>query len=69
MPNHLHAFMDLHKDTKSTNTIISNGKRIMVYEIVKRIQGNSLEQLGDKLKVAENESDWNSKESRNILSG
>ena len=38
MPNHLHLLIDFEATAKSINTIVSNGKRFMAYEIVKRLQ-------------------------------
>jgi hypothetical protein len=38
MPNHLHAAIALNKSHQTINTIISNGKRFMAYEIVKRLE-------------------------------
>ena len=38
MPNHLHVLIDFGIYTKSINTIVSNGKRFMAYEIVKRLK-------------------------------
>ena len=38
MPNHLHALIDFGNSRKNINTIVSNGKRFMAYEIVKRLQ-------------------------------
>ncbi len=38
MPNHLHVMIDFGVSEKIFNTIISNGKRFMAYEIVKRLQ-------------------------------
>ncbi len=37
MPNHLHAIIAFKDNKKNINTIISNGKRFMAYEIVKRL--------------------------------
>lgn len=38
MPNHLHAIIALRSSDQSINTIVSNGKRFMAYEIVKRLR-------------------------------
>ncbi len=38
MPNHLHVLIDFAASTKSSNTIVSNGKRFMAYTIVERLQ-------------------------------
>ena len=38
MPNHLHAIIALNNSIQSLNTIISNGKRFMAYDIVARLK-------------------------------
>ena len=38
MPNHLHVIIALNNSVQSLNTIISNGKRFMAYEIVTRLE-------------------------------
>ncbi len=38
MPNHLHAIIAFRNTGKSINTIVSNGKRFMAYEIVKYLE-------------------------------
>jgi len=35
MPNHLHVLIDFDVSEKNINTIVSNGKRFMAYDIVK----------------------------------
>jgi len=49
MPNHLHALIGLKNSDQSINTIVSNAKRFMAYEIVKRLkeqhQNNVLQKL------------------------
>ena len=51
MPNHLHVVIDFAISEKKINTIVSNGKRFMAYEIVKRLkEENNTEIL---LKLAE----------------
>jgi len=44
MPNHLHAIIALNNSSQSLNTVISNGKRFIAYEIVARLekQGNAM---------------------------
>jgi len=37
MPNHLHALIDFGVSERNINTIVSNGKRFIAYEIVKRL--------------------------------
>lgn len=38
MPNHLHVLIDFSESFKTINTIVSNGKRFMAYELVKRLE-------------------------------
>ncbi|MEO6221497.1 MAG: hypothetical protein ABIO81_13775 [Ginsengibacter sp.] len=38
MPNHLHVLIDFGDMEKSIHIIVSNGKRFIAYEIVKRLQ-------------------------------
>lgn len=38
MPNHVHLLLNLPDQVKSLNTIISNGKRFMAYELINRLQ-------------------------------
>lgn len=38
MPNHLHVIINFGASEKSINTIVSNGKRFIAYEIVKRLK-------------------------------
>jgi len=51
MPNHLHVLLGLRQTNKSINTLVSNGKRFMAYELVKRLQagahGTVLQQLAE----------------------
>ena len=51
MPNHIHVLIAFHNTGKNINAIISNGKRFMAYEMVKRLEENNntkiLNQLAD----------------------
>jgi hypothetical protein len=38
MPNHLHALIGLKNSEQSINIIVSNAKRFMAYELVKRLK-------------------------------
>ena len=38
LPNHLHVLVGFKALTQSINTIVSNGKRFIAYEIVKRLE-------------------------------
>jgi REP element-mobilizing transposase RayT len=51
MPNHLHVLLDFGISEKNINTIVSNGKRFMAYEIVKRLQQQNNKEV--LLKIAE----------------
>ena len=52
MPNHLHVLIDFSKSLKSINTIVSNGKRFMAYELVKRLQEERKNEILKKLEDA-----------------
>jgi len=45
LPNHLHALIHLPVGIKNLNTIISNGKRFIAYEIFKRLEEQKAEPL------------------------
>src|SRR5665647_1551657 len=49
MPNHLHVLIDFSASSKSINTIISNGKRFIAYELVKRLQESRNDEMLKKL--------------------
>ena len=57
MPNHLHAILYFPMPNYSLNTIISNAKRFMAYEIIKRLEEENnkalLQQLADALSLKE----------------
>jgi REP element-mobilizing transposase RayT len=57
MPNHLHVLVAFCQNEKGVNKIVSNGKRFMAYEIVKRLTQNNntilLKQLSDAVTPAE----------------
>lgn len=57
MPNHLHVLFGFRCADKSFNTIISNGKRFMAYEIVKRLQEQNQKDILNKLSDAVTASD------------
>jgi len=38
MPNHIHAMIGLKNSPQAINTIVSNGKRFIAYEIIKRLK-------------------------------
>src|SRR5215831_4172040 len=45
MPNHVHFLIYYPKDNKSLNVRVSNGKRFIAYEIVKRLRSQNEEEL------------------------
>ena len=45
MPNHLHALIDFGVSEKNINTMVSNSKRFIAYEIVKRLQEQNNEEI------------------------
>jgi len=49
MPNHLHAIIHFNSVPFNLNSIISNGKRFMAYEIIKRLENAGNKNLLDKL--------------------
>ncbi|NVJ45957.1 MAG: hypothetical protein HWE07_02485 [Cytophagia bacterium] len=58
MPNHFHALLFVHNDcSKTINSLISNGKRFLAYEIVKRLKATENLKTLQRLQngVAENE--------------
>ena len=57
MPNHLHVLIDFGISTKSINTIVSNGKRFMAYEIVKRLKKQNNAEILLRLSEAVTKSD------------
>jgi REP element-mobilizing transposase RayT len=52
MPNHLHVLIDFAASSKSINTIISNGKRFIAYELVKRLQESRNDEMLKKIAQA-----------------
>jgi len=57
MPNHLHAVIAFRKNGKSINTIIGNGKRMMAYEIVRRLNERNRNDILSLMESAVNKSD------------
>lgn len=49
-PNHVHALIAFRRSSTSVNMQVGNGKRFMVYEIVKRLQAVGANELLNKLK-------------------
>jgi REP element-mobilizing transposase RayT len=41
MPNHVHALISFIKTKQSINTIVGNGKRLMAYKMVERLEANN----------------------------
>lgn len=57
MPNHLHVLIDFKNTSKSINTIVSDGKRFIAYEIVRRLKEQNGKDVLSKLSEAVNVSD------------
>src|SRR4051812_41043515 len=49
MPNHLHALIALKNSDQSINTIVSNAKRFIAYEIINRLKEQQQKELLYKL--------------------
>jgi hypothetical protein len=45
MPNHLHTIIALNNSPLQLNTVVSNGKRFMAYEIIKRLENQDNQKL------------------------
>lgn len=50
MPNYVHLLINLPDSVKSLNTVISNGKRFMAYELIKRLEQHT--KILDRLSAA-----------------
>lgn len=57
MPNHLHAVVAFCNCGKSINTIVSNGKRFMAYEIVKKLEQQNNRKILEALSKARNKTE------------
>jgi REP element-mobilizing transposase RayT len=57
MPNHLHVLIGFRCADKSINKIVSNGKRFMAYEIIKRLQEQNQTDILNQLSHAVTASD------------
>ena len=57
LPNHLHVLIGFKALTQSINTVVSNGKRFMAYEIIKRLEAKNNTTVLDKLAAAVRDSD------------
>ena len=57
MPNHLHVLIGFRRSDKNIATIISNGKRFIAYEIVKRLQETGATKILKQLSNAVTTSD------------
>jgi REP element-mobilizing transposase RayT len=54
MPNHFHAIIHLPDEDSSLNKIVSNGKRFMAYEIIKRLQAQDAKPILEQLSLGVN---------------
>ncbi len=52
MPNHLHCISFFPTSDFSLNKIISNAKRFMAYEIIKRLKNNNQTEILQQLEIA-----------------
>ena len=52
MPNHCHLLLQLPESVSNLNSIISNGKRFMAYELIKRLEKQHQEKLLSQLSSA-----------------
>jgi len=52
MPNHVHLLLYLTDDQVNLNTVISNAKRFMAYEVIKRLKEQNNQQLLNGLEQA-----------------
>lgn len=59
MPNHLHVIFYLNPNSTTVNKIISNAKRILAYEIVKRLKASFNNKILEHLKSAVKEEERN----------
>ena len=57
LPNHLHVLIGFKALTQTINTVVSNGKRFIAYEIVKRLEGQNNTAILKTLSVAVIDSD------------
>jgi REP element-mobilizing transposase RayT len=57
MPNHVHAIIAFRNTEKSINSIVSNGKRFMAYELIKLLQQQNNHQVLDTLNEMVNATD------------
>ena len=49
MPNHLHAIVHFHKEGFNLNTIIANGKRLIAYQIIDRLENTGNTEMLSRL--------------------
>lgn len=57
MPNHVHVLILFNADTKSINTIVSNGKRFMAYYIVEQLERSNRKDILSRLSAGVSSSD------------
>jgi REP element-mobilizing transposase RayT len=57
MPNHVHCILFFPADDFNMNIIVSNGKRFITYEIIKRLEQKGLTKLLSQLKEGLTERD------------
>lgn len=59
MPNHLHALIHFTNISKSVNQYVSNGKRFMAYDIVKRLKEKNQQNILKELEKGVNNTQKN----------
>lgn len=57
MPNHVHALIGFKASAKNINTIVSNGKRFIAYEIITRLKNSNQHEVLRKLAAQVSASD------------
>jgi hypothetical protein len=57
LPNHLHVLIGFKALSQSINTVVSNGKRFIAYEIIKRLKEQKQIEVLNKLSAAVTDSD------------
>ena len=57
MPNHVHCILFFPTDQYNLNTLVSNGKRFMAYEIINRLEAKGQSKILLRLKEGLTERD------------
>jgi REP element-mobilizing transposase RayT len=67
MPNHMHFVLFVPDTVKSINQIISNGKRFMAYEIIKRLKVKKKNNILSELKAEVSDKDMKRKKIHKVF--